>query len=213
MRKYLILLAVTLCASTAAKAQIHPENSLLATASPSLAPAIPGGGAAADDQTGGSGRWLIGRSYSDPIQFQASVNYAWTRFEAFSNNKFGLNGFDASLTMYIKGMGFEGQLIGGMGDPNGVFSKLAFAGGGVHYRFREGRKLEPWAHILVGRANFEPQTAYGHTGSFGWEVGGGVDYRVLPWISLRGGANALGTRLYSTNQVNPEIFTGFVINF
>jgi hypothetical protein len=159
----------------------------------------------------GSGNgFFMDRDPSEPARFQAAFNYSWMRFEATTTNKFNLNGLDTSFTYFYRGIGIEGQIIGGFGANN---AKLGFAGGGFHYRFRDTSALQPWVHVIAGYTHFYPQTPYGAVTSFGWETGGGFDYRLNSWLYGRVGANVFGTRLYQTNQVSPQVFGGFVVNF
>jgi hypothetical protein len=173
--------------------------------SPTIAEPSPNGSGSGS----GSG-FIMDRDPNEPAHFQAAFNYSWTRFEATPATKFNLNGFDSSLTYFWRGIGFEGQIMGGFGTAN---SKMGFAGGGIHYRFRDTSTLQPWVHVIAGYAHFFPQVPYGTASAFGWETGGGFDYRLRSWLYGRVGANAFGTRLYQTNQVSPQIFGGFVVNF
>ena len=51
--------------------------------------------------------------------FQAYVGYAWTRFTGIPNNAINLNGFSATLTVFVHGIGIEGELGGGWGNIAG----------------------------------------------------------------------------------------------
>lgn len=200
MRRLVIILALSLCVSAGAAAQIHPATSALANASPSLAPSV------------------LGLSSYDPAtedlsRFQAYVGYSWTRFTGIPNNALNLNGFTADFTGYYKWIGIEGELSGQWGTFNGETAKYSFLGAGPHVRIGETTRWQPWAHALVGRAHFFPVGLEGGRGGFGWQVGGGVDYRFTHLLSFRVGADALGSIIDSHSQIGPKVHGGVVLNF
>ena len=204
MRRFLLIFAISLIASVGANAQIHPATSALASASPSLAPPLPSGN--------GDGT-ITSTIFEGPTRFEAGIEYAWTHAEVAPNLNYNLNGFVGSLSwFFLRDLGAEGQLLGGWGGGN-TNSKLAFAGGGLHARFNQSNRLQPWIHGLIGNAHVHPQTLYGGQQSFGWEAGGGIDYRLITWVSLRVGADALGTHFFEVTQVSPVIHGGVVFSF
>jgi len=200
MRRLFIVLALSLCVSAGAAAQIHPATSALASASPSLAPAIPGF-AAYDPAT------------EDQPQFQAYIGYAWTRFTGIPKNPLEMNGFSATFTGYFHGIGIEGELGGELSNFTHETAKQSFLGVGPHLRIGETSRLQPWVHALVGRAHFFPVGEEGGQGGFGWEAGGGVDYRFTHLLSFRVGVDALGSIISSHSQVGPRVDGGVVFNF
>ncbi len=204
MRRFLLIFAISMIVSVGANAQIHPATSAIASASPSLAPPLPSGS--------GDGS-IVSSAFEGPSRFEASIEYSWTHAEAAPNLNFNVNGFVGAISWFFnRDIGAEGQLLGGWGGAP-TNAKLAFAGGGVHARFNQTNKLQPWIHGLIGHAHLHPQTLYGGQGSFAWEAGGGVDYRLITWLSLRVGADALGTRFFGTDQVSPVVHAGVVFNF
>ena len=192
-----------------ASAQIHPATSALATDSVSLAPAIPG---VQPQESTQQNPTLYGPTgeYEGATMFQADFDYSWTQFQAFGQN---LNGFQGSFTMFIHEIGLEGIYLGELGTFDGQSSRLTFAGGGVHVRFRTTSRVQPWARVLVGEAHYQPQTPFGGRNSFGWMAGVGVDYAFSRWISLRAGGDAFGTQFFHDTQVNPVVHGGIVFNF
>jgi len=206
VRQFFLIFAISLFISAGAKAQIQPANSAVASTSP----------AATTSASGPNGAGGVSMSvFEGPTRFEGAVEYAFTHEEELPNHHPNLNGFVGSLTWFLyHNVGIEGQLLGGLANTSGPgLEKLAFAGGGVHARARATDRLQPWAHVLIGYATILPQTQFGNQRGFGWEAGGGVDYRVLTWLSVRGGADALGTRFFNTDQVSPVIHGGFVLNF
>ncbi|MFZ0968716.1 MAG: hypothetical protein WA766_06765 [Candidatus Acidiferrales bacterium] len=204
MRQFFLIFAISLIVSVGANAQIHPATSAIASASPSLAPPLPSGN--------GDGT-IISSVFEGPSRFEAGIEYSWMHAEAAPNLNYNLNGFVGSLSWFLnRDIGVEGQLLGGWGGAPSS-AKLAFAGGGVHARFNTSNRLQPWAHALIGHAHLHPQTLYGGQTTFAWEVGGGVDYRFISWVSLRVGADAFGTDFFHVNQVSPVVHAGVVFNF
>ncbi len=115
-----------------ASAQIHPATSALATDSVSLAPAILG---VQPQESTQQNPTLYGPTdnYEGATMFQANFDYSWTQFQAFGQS---LNGFQGSFTMFLHEIGLEGTYLGELGTHDGQNSRLTFAGGGVHVRFR-----------------------------------------------------------------------------
>ncbi len=207
VQRLLFICAITLFVSSIANAQIHPANSALASASPTLAPPLPSGDGNGDGD-------ITSRVFEGPTRFEAGVEYNYTGFNEFPNNKVNLNGFIGSISWFIfRDVGIEGQLLGGVGSTDGYTAKLAFLGGGLHARFENDSRFQPWVHALVGHVHFVPQTPYGGQGGLGWEAGGGLDYHLVSWLSLRVGADALGSELFNTGQVSPIVHGGVVFNF
>lgn len=208
MRKSIFIFAISLIISAGARAQVQPVNS-----------AVPSTSAATSATSGpngaGTGNGDVSLSvFEGPTRFEGAIEYAFTHHEELPNHHPNLNGFVGSLTWFLQhNVGIEGQLLGGLANGGPTLAKLAFAGGGAHARARATDRLQPWAHVLVGYATILPQTQFGKQRGFGWEAGGGIDYRMLTWLSIRGGADALGTTFFNTNQVSPVIHGGFVLNF
>ena len=67
----------------------------------------------------------------DQPQFQAYIGYAWTRFTGIPNNALNLNGFSATFTGFVHGIGIEGELGGELGSFAGETAKLSFLGIGA----------------------------------------------------------------------------------
>jgi opacity protein-like surface antigen len=200
MRRLLMVFALSLCVSAGAAAQIHPATSALANASPSLAPPL-------------ASITSYDPATEDQSKFQAYIGYAWTRFTGIPNNPLEMNGFTADFTGYYRGIGIEGELSGELSTLAGETAKQSFLGIGPHLRFGETSRLQPWVHALVGRAHFFPVGPEGGKGGFGWQVGGGIDYRFTHLLSFRAGVDALGSIIASNSAIGPKVHAGVVFNF
>jgi len=220
VRRVLLVLTASLCLSAGAAAQIHPATSLLSNASPSLLPALPALPALASsaipapaDPDPAPQPVFWQRSYDQPSTFQFSLDYAYFRFEGLPKPKLNLNGVNGSFASYVGDVGVEIEVMGVFGNVSGQSAKFAFVGGGPRIRFLRNSKIEPWMHVVIGRAHLIPQTPFGGQGSVGFEGGMGVDYRVKSWLSWRTGADALATLFFKSYQLDPKIHSGIVINF
>jgi hypothetical protein len=112
-----------------------------------------------------------------------------------------------------KNLGVEGLLAGGFGHQFGERAKMSFVGGGARFRYPVGYRIEPFVHADFGFAHYVPQTADGKQGAVGIVAGGGVDYRLKRWISVRGEGDVLYSRFFGANQFSPMITGGVVFNY
>ena len=75
------------------------------------------------------------------------------------------------------------------------------------------RKLEPWAHIMGGGMHILPQTAGHSQNGLAFHIGGGVDYRFYPHLSLRAEVDWIKTRVFgewgNSAQANLDIVLHF----
>ena len=147
--------------------------------------------------------------------FQGYLGYTFTRFYEAPHMIKSLNGFDSSVSYYLKPwIGADGSLFVGFGNQAGSAARLAFGGGGLRARWAAPRGLELWAHGLAGRTHYVPQTAFGPQGAFGYEVGLGVDatgHRQR--IAYRLELDMLGSKFFGTYQLSPKASIGIVYKF
>jgi opacity protein-like surface antigen len=73
--------------------------------------------------------------------------------------------------------------------------------------------LSPWAHVLVGGAHLQPQTAGNSKTSFGMKAGIGADYRLTSVASVRVELDWLRTQFFNGAQNNFQAATGLVFHF
>src|SRR5437868_13935894 len=75
------------------------------------------------------------------------------------------------------------------------------------------RKLEPWAHVMGGGMHILPQTAGHSQNGLAFHIGGGVDYRFYPHLSLRAVVDWIKTRVFgewgNSAQANLDIVLHF----
>jgi hypothetical protein len=186
-------------------AQTGSTEPLLLNAAPALAPAAP-----AKPSPPPPPPELFG-SYA----WQANVSLAYVKFREGHGLSPNMPGFSASFARYFyfrKPFGAEVELLGGFGSQFGQPARFVFVGGGARYRFPLGGKWEPWVHGVIGHAHQRPRS-FGNQGSFGFEPGGGVDYRITPWLSWRAEGDPIFTHFFSKWQTSPKIAGGIVFNF
>lgn len=137
-------------------------------------------------------------------------------------DNFNLNGWNASLSGYFnRYLGVTADFGGVYGDPEildliPVHTKLHTFMFGPVLRLPNPTPFTPFVHALGGAAH----TSGDVLGSGGsetdavWAVGGGVDLRIAPLLSVRlGQADFLQTRVSGTNQNNFRFSTGIVLRF
>jgi hypothetical protein len=80
-------------------------------------------------------------------------------------------------------------------------------------------KFRPFAHALVGMGHLHQDTsqyaaAYSHgENSVSDALGGGVDYKILPFLAARVQGDALQTRFHGGRQTDTRVSTGLVFRF
>jgi hypothetical protein len=144
-------------------------------------------------------------------KWQVYVGYTFIRFYVIPGVENNTNGLDFSIAYYFRDkVAVDGELAVSGGTYTGQNSQFFIGMGGLRYRHPVGQTAV-WIHGLAGGAHFSPLTPYGGENGFGYELGGGID--VSPRrlrVSLRLGADMVGTHLYGTYQYSPKISFGLV---
>jgi hypothetical protein len=159
---------------------------------------------------------VVPRRREDFDRWQLGFAYTYFRFRSAPITA-NLNGIDTSLAyMLDERFGIEGSVNAAFstllpGFPK-EHAKLLTYMGGARYAW-PGRKWEPWVHALVGGAHLQPQTAAGGRAGFAYSAGGGADFHLKPWISIRMQGNWVGTRFFSENQNSIQIASGILLHF
>jgi opacity protein-like surface antigen len=150
----------------------------------------------------------------DDFRWQLGIGAEWIRFRSSIFNASAV-GVKASVTYFTNDwFGIEGNLSTGFAPE--IFKnehvKVLVYGAGPKIAWRE-RKWEPWAHVILGGAHEQPQTATFSKNAFAVEAGGGADYRFNPRLSGRLEANWIRTSFFSQSQNNFELMGGVVFHF
>jgi hypothetical protein len=150
----------------------------------------------------------------DLQRWQVSIGPSFVRFHSSIFNA-SLAGLNTSVAWSKnEWLGLEGQVVAAYAPE--IYARehvkyLSYAGGvriGSHRA-----KWEPFAHVLLGGAHLQPQTAGNSRSAFLVEVGGGVDYRLIPRISLRAEADYVHTTFFKQSQNDFQASIGAVFHF
>src|SRR5246127_5505172 len=143
-------------------------------------------------------------SNEEGYRWDLAIGYEYIHFDSsqFSAN---LSGLHTDLTYNLNSwFGLEGNVISAWGGQHGG-GLIGF--GPTHKRF------SPWVHALVGGVHLNPQVAREGKNSVAVQAGGGVDWAYNSRVALRGEADYVYSRLYSSTQNNFQIGVGAVIHF
>src|SRR5246127_1949103 len=148
-------------------------------------------------------------------RWDLAVGYEYVHFDSslFSAN---LSGLHTDLTYNLNSwFGLEGNVISAWGGQiGGERTKYVLYAGGGRIGFGPTHKrFSPWVHALVGGVHLNPQVAREGKNSVAVQAGGGVDWAYNSRVALRGEADYVYSRLYSSTQNNFQIGVGAVIHF
>ena len=73
-------------------------------------------------------------------------------------------------------------------------------------------KIRPFAHYLIGAGHISASGSGSDT-SFAQTVGGGIDYKLIPFIAWRVQGDFVQTRFFDSKQNNFRLSTGIVLHF
>ena len=138
------------------------------------------------------------RIRDDDVQgtWEMGLGYAFVRFQSSLFNA-SMNGLDTTVSYYLRDhLAVEGNVTAAFSED----ARYLFYGGGVKIS-KGNRKLQPFAHALVGGAHIFPRAATGNNG-FAFRVGGGVETRLQQQLWLRIEGDYVRSQLYSSGQNN-----------
>lgn len=149
--------------------------------------------------------------------WQVYGGYTFLKFYEVPGTLPNMNGFDFDVDYYLhaSSFGIEGGVTGVLASVAGVNDKLASAMGGVHYRWSQRGRADLWIHGLAGVAHLVPQTAFGGTNAFGYQVGGGLDMAAgrSKRFGYRVEGDLVGTTFFGTTQYSPKVSVGIFYKF
>jgi opacity protein-like surface antigen len=205
MSKFVILCGAILCLSMSAAAQ---DSTVAFDASSTAAePAAPA-------------------SFSPPDRdaWQVGAGFQYQHFGVFGLSFHNL-GFNSEVTRYFNNwVGIEGAAEMGWGHtnttptvPRSLVAKSLFVGGGPHIVVSNNSRVEPWGHVLVGLEHFRftqsGSPSLGSNSAFGFQAGGGIDFKIGGHVNWRVQADYVGSRFQSTIQSNYSFGSGLVFGF
>jgi hypothetical protein len=147
-------------------------------------------------------------------RMELSLSFAIVRFRSKVYSATA-PGFSTTFAYYfLNKLAIEGNITAGFAPT--IFAnehiKYLGYGAGPKYVLRHAR-LEPWVHAILGGGHIQPQTALGGRNGLDVQVGGGVDYQLVPRVAARVGADWVRTRFFGQSQNNGQATAGIVIHF
>ena len=155
------------------------------------------------------GLMLATSSTASGQAIQLFGGYSYQRFDGTPS--VNLSGWEvAGRVRLISWLGGVADVAGHYGSPSSVDMRTVTATFGPEISVPT--RLSPFFHVLVGAARIR---AGGFTDtSLATVIGGGVDLRLIPFVSWRLiQADAVRTRLFGGTQNNTRISTGIVLRF
>jgi opacity protein-like surface antigen len=155
--------------------------------------------------------------YSDRDDFRWQLGLG-VSFERFRSSIYSASAVGTTTSLAY----FLSDFLGIEGDLNTFFAptiwqkehiKLVNYGAGPKFAWRRTR-WEPWFHGLFGGTHAVPQTGnHNSKNGFAVQLGGGVDYRLLPRLSARAEVDYVGTKLFGQWQNNGQGTLSLVFHF
>jgi hypothetical protein len=124
-------------------------------------------------------------------------------------------GLSTSFAYYLKEkIAIEGSVIGGFAPTIFANEHVKYLGYGAGPKLiLQQAKLSPWVHAIVGGAHVVPKTALGGKNGFLVQVGGGVDFQLVPRAAIRAEVDWVRTQLFGQSQNSGQAILGLVIHF
>jgi hypothetical protein len=150
----------------------------------------------------------------DVQRWQVAIGPSFVRFHSSIFNA-SLAGLSTSVAWSKnEWVGLEGQVVAAYAPEIYAREHVKYLSyvGGVRIGSHRAR-WEPFAHVLLGGAHLQPQTAGNSRSAFLVEAGGGMDYRLIQRISLRVEADYVRTTFFKQSQNNIQASMGAVFHF
>ena len=150
----------------------------------------------------------------DYYRWQVGLGYEFARF---SSNPFdaNMNGIHTTLAYYpTNWLGVEGSVVAAFGGTIFANDRTKYLLYTIGPRIIwQGRRLQPFGHVLVGGLHMLPQVADQGKNGFAVQVGGGVEYPITASFGAEFEADYVRSQLYSAGQNNLQVGAGFVVHF
>jgi hypothetical protein len=150
----------------------------------------------------------------DTLRWQIAVGASFVRFHSKIFNASLAGTYTSVAWSKNDWLAIEGQVMTGFAPEIYLKEHVKYLsyGGGVRLGSHRA-KWEPFAHVLVGGAHLQPQTAGNSRSAFMVQAGGGADYRFWPRLSLRGEADYLHTTFFNSSQNDFQATLAVVFHF
>jgi hypothetical protein len=145
--------------------------------------------------------------------WEVGLGYALVGFRSspFTATMSGLN---TTISYYFRDhLAAEGSFTSAFGSQSSssASARYLFYGAGLKVSMGQ-RKLQPFAHALLGGVHLFPQIASGNNG-FALQLGAGVERRLRPRIWLRLQGDYVRSQLYASGQNNFQAVAGINYRF
>jgi hypothetical protein len=138
---------------------------------------------------------------------ELGLGYTFVRFQSSPFNA-SMNGLNTSVSYYLRDhLALEGDVTAAFAED----ARYLFYGGGVKVS-KGNRKLQPFAHALVGGAHIFPRAGTGNNG-FAFRLGGDAEAQLQQQLWLRVEADYLRSQLYSSGQNNFQAVAAIIYRF
>ncbi|MGB9402041.1 MAG: hypothetical protein WCA98_00775 [Candidatus Acidiferrales bacterium] len=139
-------------------------------------------------------------------------------FGGYSYEHLGLNGASANLNGWNLSLNYKPtSIIGIVSDFDGTYGSPSTGSTSVHTylfgpQFTYPGRISPFFHVLFGGGHLNIAGATDNCFTTG--LGGGVDFKAAPHISIRAFEyDEVFTRFLGSTQSNPRISIGVVVHF
>ena len=150
----------------------------------------------------------------DDYRWQVALGVGFYRFQSNIINA-SLVGTNTTVSYFTNGwLAVEANVITGFAPSVNVNEHVKYLGGGGGIRVGGRRnRFEPWAHVLVGGAHLQPQTAGNSRSGLAVQSGIGLDYRLHARFSVRAETDWVYTTLFNQTQNNFQAALDVVFHF
>jgi len=150
----------------------------------------------------------------DDYRWQIGLGVEFYRFQSNIINA-SLVGTNTTVSYFTNGwLAVEGNIVTGFAPAININEHVKYFGGGGGVRVGGRRnRFEPWAHVLVGGAHLQPQTAAGSRSAFSLQGGIGLDYRLHSRFSVRAETDWVHTTFFNETQNNFQAALDLVFHF
>ena len=144
-----------------------------------------------------------------PTRGNVFFGYSYNHAEIVSNDGTNLNGWNAQLEgKFLPWIGIVGDLGGTYGSHVSEHNYLF----GPRVSVSVG-KVRPFAELLIGAGHISVGNGSDSDTSFANAVGGGLDYRIVGPVAVRGQLDWIHTRFFGNGQNDVRFSTGVVVHF
>jgi opacity protein-like surface antigen len=162
---------------------------------------------------------LAGAAWAQiPTRGNAFFGYSYDRTSIASNDTSNLNGWDANLEGKIAPwFGLVADVDGHYGSHNFSGTNADIAAHNVLFGPRvsvQVQRFRPFAEFLAGVGHISRSNGISDSDTgFAYGVGGGLDYKIVGPVTVRGELDWINTRFYGESQNGVRFSTGIAVHF